>query len=140
MRNGVSSTTSEDVGKLILRVALALLILLHGVAKITGGVGNIAGMLEKNGLPGALAYLVFVGEVIAPILLLIGAWTRLAALIVAGNMVVAIGLVHMAELFTLGKQGGWALELQGMFLFSAIALIFLGAGRYSLGGANGRLN
>lgn len=140
MRNGVSNTTSEDVGKLILRVALAILILLHGVAKITGGVGNIAGMLEKNGLPGALAYLVFVGEVIAPILLLIGAWTRLAALIVAGNMVVAIGLVHMAELFTLGKQGGWALELQGMFLFSAIALIFLGAGRYSLGGANGRLN
>jgi len=140
MRNGVSSTTSEDVGKLILRVTLALLILLHGVAKITGGVGNIAGMLEKNGLPGALAYLVFVGEVIAPILLLIGAWTRLAALIVAGNMVVAIGLVHMAELFTLGKQGGWALELQGMFLFSAIALVFLGAGRYSLGGANGRLN
>jgi len=140
MRNGVSNTTSEDVGKLILRVALAILILLHGVAKITGGVGNIAGMLEKNGLPGALAYLVFVGEVIAPILLLIGAWTRLAALIVAGNMVVAIGLVHMAELLTLGKQGGWALELQGMFLFSAIALVFLGAGRYSLGGVNGRLN
>ena len=140
MRNGVSGTTSEDVGKLILRVALALLILLHGVAKITGGVGGIAGMLEKNGLPGALAYLVFVGEVIAPILLLIGAWTRLAALIVAGNMVFAIGLVHMADLFTLGKQGGWALELQGMFLFSAIALVFLGAGRYSLGGANGRLN
>ena len=55
-------------------------------------------------------------------------------------MVVAIGLVHVAELFTLGKQGGWALELQGMFLFAALALVFLGAGRYSLGGVNGRLN
>ena len=140
MRNAVSSTTSEDVGKLILRVTLAVLILLHGLAKITGGVGNIAGMLEKNGLPGALAYLVFVGEVLAPILMLVGAWTRLAAVIIAGNMVVAIGLVHLSELFMRGKTGGWALELQGMFLFTAIAIIFLGAGRYSVAGVNGRLN
>ena len=140
MRNAVSSTTSEDTGKLILRVALAVLILLHGVAKISGGIGHIAGLLEKNGLPPALAYLVFLGEVIAPILMLIGAWTRLAAVIIVGNMIVAIALVHMGELFLLGKTGGWALELQGMFLFTAIAVAFLGAGRYSLGGINGRLN
>jgi putative oxidoreductase len=140
MRDAVPSRTSEDTGKLILRVTLAVLILLHGVAKITGGVGFIAGMLEKNGLPGAVAYLVLVGEVLAPILMLIGAWTRLAAVIIAGNMIVAIGLVHMGELFTLGKTGGWALELQGMFLFTAIAVAFLGAGRYSMGGINGRLN
>ncbi|OWW19151.1 DoxX family protein [Noviherbaspirillum denitrificans] len=140
MRNAVSSTTSEDVGKLILRVALAVLILFHGVGKLVGGVGFIAGMLEKNGLPGALAYLVLVGEVLAPILILIGAWTRLAAFIVAGNMVVAVGLVHLGDLFKLNQTGGWELELQGMFLAAAIALIFLGAGRYSLGGANGRLN
>jgi putative oxidoreductase len=140
MKNAIASSTSEDLGKLILRVTLAVLILLHGVAKLSGGIGHIAGLLEKNGLPGALAYLVFVGEVLAPLLLLIGAWTRLAALVVAGNMVVAIALVHMGELFLLTKNGGWALELQGMFLFSAIAIVFLGAGRYSLGGVNGRLN
>lgn len=140
MRDAVPSRTSEDTGKLILRVALAALILLHGVAKITGGVGFIAGMLQKNGLPGGLAYLVLVGEVLAPLLMIIGAWTRLAAVIIAGNMIVAIGLVHMGELLTLGKTGGWALELQGMFLFSAIAVAFLGAGRYSMGGINGRMN
>lgn len=140
MRNAVSSSTSDDLGKLVLRVTLAVLILFHGVAKLTGGVGFIAGLLEKSGLPPALAYLVFVGEVLAPILVLVGAWTRLGALIIAGNMVVAIGLVHMAELLTLSKTGGWALELQGMFLFSAIAVALLGAGRYSLGGSNGRMN
>ena len=110
MRDAIPTRTSEDMGKLILRVTLAVLILLHGVAKITGGVGNIAGMLEKNGLPPALAYLVFLGEVIAPLLMIIGAWTRLAAVIIAGNMLVAI------------------------------AVAFLGAGRYSMGGVNGRLN
>ena len=140
MRNAVASSTSEDLGKLILRVVLAVLILLHGVAKVTGGIDFIIGLVTKVGLPPAFGYLVYVGEVIAPLLMLFGAWTRLAAVIVAINMLVAIGLVHMGELFTMTKTGGWALELQGMFLFSAIAVALLGAGRYSVGGINGRLN
>jgi putative oxidoreductase len=133
-------TTSEDTGKLILRVGLGVMILLHGIAKITGGVDGIVGMVEKSGLPSAFGYLVYVGEVLAPLLLIVGLWTRLAAFVVAVNMVVAIVLVHMGELFTLTKQGGWALELQGMFLFTAIAVALLGAGRFSVGGARGRFN
>ncbi|HYC43837.1 MAG TPA: DoxX family protein [Noviherbaspirillum sp.] len=140
MRNAVASSASDDLGKLVLRLALGILVLLHGVAKITGGVGHIAGMLEKLGMPGSIAYLVLVGEVLAPLLVIIGAWTRLGAVLIIGNMLVAIGLVHMGELLTLGKTGGWALELQGMFLFGAVAVALLGAGRYSLGGINGRLN
>jgi putative oxidoreductase len=133
-------SNSEDLGKLILRVTLGALILLHGIAKITGGVGGIVGMVEKSGMPGALGYLIYVGEVLAPLLLIVGFWTRLAALVVAVNMVVAVALVHMGELFTLGKQGGWALELQGMFLFAAVAVALLGAGRFSIGGDRGRFN
>jgi putative oxidoreductase len=135
-----SYTTSEDTGKLILRVSLGVMILLHGIAKLTDGVDGIVGMVAKTGLPGAFGYLVYVGEVLAPLLLIVGLWTRLAALVVAINMVVAVVLVHMGELFTLTKQGGWALELQGMFLFASIAVALLGAGRFSVGGARGRFN
>ena len=117
-----------------------MLLLFHGVSKLIGGVGFITGMLDKMGLPGAIGYLVYVGEVIAPLLILVGLWTRLAALIVAGNMVVAILLVHTREFFTMTDTGGWALELQGMYLFAAIALALLGAGRYSLGGRAGKWN
>lgn len=131
---------SEDLGKLLLRATLAILILLHGIAKLMGGVGFITGMVAKFGLPPALGYLVYIGEVVAPILVLIGVWTRPAALVVAINMVVAIVLVHSTEVFMLGKNGGWALELQGMFLFGALAVALLGAGRYSFGGANGKWN
>jgi len=46
----------------------------------------------------------------------------------------AFALVHMADLTHLNEQGGWALELQGMFLFTAIALALLGPGRYSVNG------
>ncbi len=137
---GTLDASREDLGRLVLRVTLAVLLLFHGVSKLIGGIGFISGMLEKMGLPGALGYLVHVGEVIAPLLILAGVWTRLAALIVAGNMIVAVLLVHTKEFFTLSQTGGWALELQGMFFFAAIALALLGAGRYSIGGRGGKWN
>lgn len=134
------ATPAEDTGKLLLRLVLGILVLLHGVSKLTGGIDFIFGMVGKMGLPAPLGYLVFVGEVLGPLLLIIGAWTRLGALLVAVNMIVAIALVHAGELFSLGSSGGWALELQGMFLFTALAIALLGAGRYSAGGADGRWN
>lgn len=130
----------EDWGKLLLRVALGVLILLHGIAKVMGGPAFIMELLTRNGLPAQLGYLVYVGEVLAPLLVIIGLWTRPAALVIAVNMVVAIALVHMPELLTLSQTGGWALELQGMFLFGALAVAMLGAGRLSAGGIWGRWN
>lgn len=130
----------EDQGKLLLRVILAVLLLFHGVSKLIGGVGFISGMLEKAGLPGAFGYLVYIGEVLAPLMILFGIFTRAAALVVAINMIVALLLVHMGELFAVNQTGGWALELQGMYLGAALALALLGAGRYSVGGAAGRWN
>ena len=125
-------STSEDIGKLVLRITLAILILLHGVSKLQNGIDFISGLVSGAGLPSAFAYLVYIGEEVAPLLVLIGLFTRPAALLIAVNMIVAIVLVHMGELFTLTNSGGWALELQGMFLFTAIAISLLGPGRYSL--------
>jgi putative oxidoreductase len=133
-------TRSDDTGKLILRLALGILILLHGIAKLSTGVSGVGGMLASHGLPSALAYLVYVGEIVAPALVIIGLYTRPAAWVIAINMVVAIWLVHLKDLAVLGKNGGWALELQGMFLFGAIAVAFLGAGRISVGGTAGKYN
>jgi putative oxidoreductase len=68
-------------------------------------------------------------------MLIAGFYARIGALLVAINMLFAFALVHMGELTHLSPQtGGWALELQGMFLFTAIALALLGPGRYSVNG------
>ena len=131
---------TEDSGKLLLRVVLGALILLHGISKVIAGPAFIISTVAREGLPAALAYGVYIGEVAAPLLLIAGIWTRAAAAVVAINMVMAIVLVHMADLFKLSKSGGWALELQGLFLAAAIAVALLGAGRYSAGGAAGRFN
>lgn len=140
IRSGGASDDSADAGRLVLRVVLGLLILLHGVAKLPAPPDFLTGMLAKVGLPAFVAYGVYIGEIVAPVLLVLGIWTRLAAVIVVGNMVVAVILVQTKDLFHLGPQGGYALELQAMFLFVALAIAFLGAGRFSIGGRYGPLN
>ena len=133
----------EDAAKLLLRVALGLLILLHGIGKFNGGIDFVLAAVSKAGLPPTLAYLaylVYVGEVLAPLLLIAGAWTRPAAIVVAINMVVAIALVHAGQLGSLAPTGGWAIELQALYLVTAVAVALLGAGRFSLARADGRWN
>jgi putative oxidoreductase len=122
----------EDLGKLILRLTVGVLMLLHGVAKISGGVGGIGGMLQSAGLPAALAYGAYVGEVLAPLLVIIGFYARIGALIMVVNMLFAIGLAHMKDIFVLTKTGGWAIELQAFFLFTALAVALIGPGRYAI--------
>jgi putative oxidoreductase len=123
---------TEDLGKLILRLTVAILMLLHGVAKILEGVGGISGMLQDIGLPGELAYGVYVGEVAAPLLVIIGFYARIAALVMALNMVAAVYLAHLEDIFALGRGGGWAIELQAFFLFTALAVALIGPGRFSV--------
>ena len=131
---------TDDMGKLVLRLTVGMLMLLHGIFKLQNGVGGVVGMLGSQGLPGFLAYGVYVGEVLGPVLVIIGLYTRIGAVLIIGNMLVALALAHSQELFSLGSMGGWALELQGMFLFGAVAIALLGAGKYSVGGVSGRYN
>jgi putative oxidoreductase len=97
-------------------------------------------MLSSHGLPGFLAYGAYVGEILAPVLIIVGVYTRLGGLLIAINMVVAILLAHSGQIGSLTNNGGWALELQGMFLFTGLAIAFMGAGRFSLAGNGGRWN
>ena len=129
-----------DAALLILRLTLGILTLLHGVAKLPTPPGFIVDMLAKANLPAALGWGVFVGEIVGPVLIIIGVWTRLGALFIVLNMLVALALVHTGDLFHLGKQGGYALELQAFYLLTAVALMFSGAGRYSVGGRYGPMN
>nr|WP_299243380.1 DoxX family protein [uncultured Halomonas sp.] len=125
---------NEALGKLILRLSVGLLILLHGIAKLLNpsSMSRIGDRVANYGLPEFLAYGVLLGEIVAPVMLILGWQSRIAGLLITINMIVAIILVHTNELFALGSSGGWALELQGMFLFGALAIVFLGSGRMAV--------
>ncbi len=128
----MNAARADDFGKLILRLTLGIFMLMHGIAKLMGGIGSIERMMQGAGLPGYLAYGVYIGEILAPLMIVVGWYARLGAFILAINMAVAIALVHRVDLLTLGRSGGWALELQGFFLFTALALIFTGPGRFAV--------
>src|ERR1044072_2504173 len=117
--------TNADLGRLLLRLALGGLILFHGFAKLTGGIDPITGLVTAMGLPAFVAYGVYVGEVVAPVLLIVGWFSRIAALVIAINMVFALALAHRAELFKLAPSGGYALELQALYLIVAIAIALM---------------
>jgi len=122
---------NEDLGKLLLRLCVGILILLHGVSKLMdpSSLNGIAHQLSGMGLPSFVAYGVLVGELVGPVMAIVGWQARIGGLLMAINMIVAIVLVHLPQLWTLNAQGGWTLELQGMFLFGALAILFLGSGR-----------
>ena len=122
----------DHVGKLLLRLTVAGLMLFHGVDKAVNGIGGISGMLAGKGLPTFLAYGVYVGELVVPVLIIAGLFTRISSLIFAFNMLVAIALAHAGDLFSLGEHGEWAVELPMFYLLTAIAIVLLGPGRYAV--------
>ena len=125
---------NEALGKLILRLTVGVLMLFHGVAKIMnpGTVDYIGGVLSGSGLPSFLAYGVYIGEVIAPLMVVLGIYSRYGAIIIIVNMLFAILLMHTGDIFALTEHGGWRLELQGFYLFGAAAIMFLGSGRHAV--------
>jgi len=125
-----SDIPQQRAGVLLLRFTVAGLMLFHGVAKLRNGLDGIESMLAGMGLPTWFAYGVLVGEILAPLLVLAGIWVRPAALVMAFNMIVAVGMAHPTQLLTLGRSGGYGLELQAFFFFCSIAVALL-AGRKS---------
>jgi putative oxidoreductase len=124
---------SNNVGKLLLRVTVGGLLLMHGVDKIMHPeyVAGIKDAVAKHNLPESMAYGVYVGEVLASSLVLIGLITRVAAVVVAINMGVAVWLAHMNILWTMKEGGGWAVELQAFYFLCALCILFLGPGQFS---------
>lgn len=121
-----------DLGLLVLRVSVSVLMLFHGVSKLLDGAAGVKFLLASKGLPEILAYGVWVGEVVAPLLILVGFRTRLAAAVFAFNLVVALFMAHGSHLFALSDHGGLAIELPLLYLLAGLVLFFTGGGRLAL--------
>jgi len=124
----------DDTGKLLLRITIGGLMLFHGIFKIVHGIDTIVNTVKENGLPAYFAYGVYVGEMLAPALILVGWWTRLASIVFAFNMAASVWLMLRDKVFTLNDVGGWAIELNALYFLGALAIFFLGAGHYSIDG------
>lgn len=123
---------NNDFGLLILRLSVGGLMLLHGIFKLMNGVGGIEQMVAGAGLPTFITYGVYIGEVVAPVFIILGLGTRVAAAIMAFNCLVAGLMAHAGDIFTLNEGGGWTLEVLGLYMLGAAALMFTGGGKYAV--------
>ncbi|WP_430409397.1 DoxX family protein [Kordia sp.] len=130
--NALEESQNKDAGLLLQRISIGVLILFHGIANLTSNYAFVKSLLSGMGMPEFIAYLVFIGEIIAPIVIIIGWRARLASLVLAFNILIAVLMAHTADIFTLNQFGGWGIELQGLYLFGAIVLFLVGAGKYAV--------
>lgn len=125
---------SRDLSAFLLRLTLGVLILFHGVHKLLhpDAISWMPGALAQLGLPGFVAYGVYLGEVVAPVMVILGLYARIGSLVIVINMLFAFFMAHTSMAFALGGNGGYALELQAFYLFVALALVFLGPGKFAI--------
>ena len=123
---------SEHFGKLLLRWMLGGMMLFHGIEKGLHGISFIKNLVAKQGLPEVLAYGVYVGEILAPLFLIIGWKSRFWAGVIAVNMLVAIYLTKMDALLSLGSHGAWAVEVPMFYFLSAFVIVLIGSGKYAV--------
>lgn len=118
---------NSDLGLLILRVGISILLLTHGYPKLMKFVdGNMEIVGDPIGV-GALisSILVLVGEFIAPVLVLIGLKSRISALLAAVTMAVAAFVAHAGD--PIAQK-----EKALLFLIGFLCIAIMGAGRFSL--------
>jgi putative oxidoreductase len=130
-----SYTPMTDFALFVLRVWFGLLLFVkHGLDKAMNFnrlSAHFADPFHIGSTPSLL--LVLLAEVVCPLLLVLGLWTRVAAAIIVIDLAVAFGFAHRFQLF--GARNG---ELAFAFLGAFLALCFSGAGRWSLDGVRGR--
>ena len=138
--------TPDDGTLAVMRLVAGAVFFAHGAQKALGwfggnGFNTTMGYFTQNmHIPAILAIAAILAELVGGILLILGLFTRIAAIGIAVNMVVAILLVHQKNgLFMnwTGTQGGEGFEFHLLAIAIAITLIVRGAGALSLDRAIG---
>lgn len=122
----------HDIARLILRLNLGVMILFHGVEKIINGISAVKYLTTNAGFPEFIAYGVFIGEILMPILIILGLYARIASVFLAINMLVAIYLAYGTSLFELSKYGAPVFELPFLYFVMSVLVFLLGTGRYGV--------
>ena len=116
----------QPLALLVLRLVLGTIFVVHGYAKLFGGLSHHVQVVHNLGLPGWLAYVSAGAEFFGGLMVLLGLATRVGATLIFLNMLVAIWKVHLHQ----GLRDG--LEFPLSVAAIAFALIFFGGGPISV--------
>ena len=120
-----------NFGLLILRLALGVCLFMHGVAKIMNGISGVKSMLVAKNIPEFVAYGVYLGEIVAPVMIILGLFCRIGALLVLGLCGIILYVAY-PDLTAMSSHGGFTAEI--LYLYIGISFCFLvcGGGRFAI--------
>jgi putative oxidoreductase len=134
--------TDEDIAGLIVRLALGIVILPHGLQKLLGlfGGGGFSATMDhfvQIGMPALVAFLVIMGESFGALGLIVGFLTRFAAFGINLIMLGAISVHHQNGFFMnwQGNQQGEGFEYHLLALGLGFIAMIKGGGKWSVDGA-----
>ena len=116
----------NEFGTFLLRIMIGLVFLANGVTKFQGGIENTASWFESIGIPGFMAYVVALIELVGGIALILGLGTKIAAILMG---IIMLGAIFTAKL-SLGFLNGYVYDL--VLLVISIHLVLNGSKLYSL--------
>lgn len=119
-------TRNVEIGQLILRIGLGLTFMIHGYLKFAGGIANVSGWFESISLPGFMAYVVALIELVGGFAVILGLGTRIVSALFAVIMLVALFKVKLAAGFT-GSPQAAGYEFEFILLVMSAALAFSGS-------------
>lgn len=136
-RTSARTWTMSDWGLFIVRFFLGVIFVMHGAQKVFGVTGghplaDSAAFMGHMGIPIYLAYLSIFTEFVGGIFLIFGFLSRVAAVGLFINMVVAIALVHFKNGFFLSGGPGPGYEYNIALIAMALAIVLGGPGALSI--------
>lgn len=124
----MSGEKGRDLALLLLRLALGGVFIFHGVHKLMGMEGTIA-FFGTIGFAAWVAWLVAITETVTGVMMVVGAFTNVAAWIMALILAVAIIKVHFVHGFWVMNSG---YEYALFMLLTAVAVAHLGHGNFAI--------
>lgn len=121
----------SQYGALVMRLSLGTVLLAHGLLKVfVFTIPGTVGFFESLGLPAIVAYLTIFGEVVGGAAIILGLYTRLAALL-SIPLLLGATWVHIGNGWVFSNEGGgW--EFPAYLVATAFAVVMLGSGPYAL--------
>ena len=123
-------SAAENNGLVLLRLAVGLMLLVAGVQKAFNldQLGEFSGAMAAINLPPQAVYVVFLFEIIAPLMVILGVLSRLAAGFIIVYMLIAIFAISFDNILILIPGRGHALEAEFIYLLASLAICCLGSG------------
>jgi putative oxidoreductase len=132
---GLDVRITATYGLAILRIVLGIAFAVHGWSKLSGGVGNVAGFMGSQlGVPAPelMAWVVTIVELVGGLLLIAGALTQIAGILLFVDMIGAIVYAFLGRGAPFIENGQISWEKEAVFAAAALCLVLAGPGAWSV--------